>query len=223
MVSGCQGWTYCTAPGGCGGGCKAYHDKYGPGRVGHSLACTPDGRYLPITYDTVYGPTEAQRAEWKPDPTVCKGDKWPQHTCTLKYKLTGIKLYDGNQAGWVSGTVTLPPPCAPPKGLDPMTAFECDACLKSADPTGCLDCSKQLFKDSCGWLRQSYWVRKRPSFIKWSRRETCLACICYTKPGEAAARKRCYEATKSIGVSEGKDSTKWRDILSKAAAQWPKA
>jgi hypothetical protein len=28
------------------------------GRVGHSLACTPDGRYLPITYDTVYGPTE---------------------------------------------------------------------------------------------------------------------------------------------------------------------
>jgi hypothetical protein len=95
-----------------------------------------------------------------------------------------------NAAGWVSGTVTLPPRCAPPKGLDPMTAFECDACLKSADPAGCLDCSKQLFKDSCGWTRQAYWVRKRPSFIRWSRRETCLACLCYTKQGDAAARRR---------------------------------
>jgi hypothetical protein len=91
-------------------------------------------------------------------------------------------------AGWVSGTVKLPAQCAPPKGLDPMTAFECDTCLKSTDPKGCLDCSKVLFKDSCGFLRQSYWVRKRPSFIKWTRQETCLACICHTK--DATARNR---------------------------------
>jgi hypothetical protein len=38
MVSGCQGWTYCSAPGGCGGGCKAYHDKYGPGEPCHPPA-----------------------------------------------------------------------------------------------------------------------------------------------------------------------------------------
>jgi hypothetical protein len=31
FVSGCQGWTYCSAAGGCGGGCKAWHDANGPG------------------------------------------------------------------------------------------------------------------------------------------------------------------------------------------------
>lgn len=42
---------------------------------------------------------QAERAEWKPDPTVCTGDKWPQHTCTLKYNMTGVKVYGGDQAG----------------------------------------------------------------------------------------------------------------------------
>jgi hypothetical protein len=110
----------------------------------------------------------------------CAWHPCSNHTCLVPTVL---------DAGWVSGTVTLPAQCAPPQGQDAMTAFECDACLTSSAPKGCLACSKALFKDSCGFLRQSYWVRKRPSFIKWTRRETCPACICH-KPRDVAARNR---------------------------------
>jgi hypothetical protein len=42
FTSGCQGWTFCNKPGGCGGGCRAYHAKNGPGELpGHGHGTTP--------------------------------------------------------------------------------------------------------------------------------------------------------------------------------------
>jgi hypothetical protein len=32
VVSGCQGWTYCSAAEGCGAGCRAYHEEVGPSK-----------------------------------------------------------------------------------------------------------------------------------------------------------------------------------------------
>lgn len=45
-------------------------------------------------------------------------------------------------AGWMSGTLKLPPSCQPPSPQSwPMTVHECDTCMVSEDPQGCLDCS----------------------------------------------------------------------------------
>lgn len=63
-----------------------------------ALVCTA-GALTPITYDQTYGPSPSNIKDFKPDPTVCTGDAWPQYTCTLKTNVTAPKLYSGNQEG----------------------------------------------------------------------------------------------------------------------------
>jgi len=225
FVSGCTGWAYCSSPAGCGTGCRAYHTKTGPGYLSNAGGCSPVGDYYSRDYPILDDFT-SRGSKYVPDPNLCTGkDAWPQHTCTLK---TGIAspptFYSGGEAeGWISGSIQMPAECSP--GLKyPMTAFECSTCLKSADPAGCLFCSKDLYtnKETCGYSRSTYWGRNKAGQVADLYGRTCLACSCYSKPSDAAKRGKCYEATKSIGVYGGKgESVNWSDMLQAAAASCP--
>jgi hypothetical protein len=62
---------------------------------------------MPINYDQTYGPSRSNLKDFKPDPTVCTGDAWPQYTCTLKTNITSLKVYSGNQAGESPGLYNI--------------------------------------------------------------------------------------------------------------------
>ena len=54
VVSGCQGWSYCSPAEGCGSGCKAYHEKTGPRKLsqdyfhGHVWSVAKEQTYVSI-------------------------------------------------------------------------------------------------------------------------------------------------------------------------------
>jgi len=126
------------------------------------------------------------------------------------------KVYDNGVAeGWQSGIVTLPSTCV--AGGDPkwpMTAYECSVCLKSSDSAGCLKCSKDLFKDACGYSRATYLKQTKADAIANMYKNSCLPCTCYPI---VASRNRCFEVVKSIGIYTAKDYSMVDTILTAAA------
>jgi len=73
-----------------------------------------------------------------------------------------------------------------------MTAWECDTCLKSADPQGCITCSNQLYTNpnTCSYTRRAFWAHSKATYVQYRTSESCMACTCYTKPSDQAARNR---------------------------------
>jgi hypothetical protein len=73
-----------------------------------------------------------------------------------------------------------------------MTAWECATCLKSADPQGCIKCSNQLYTNptTCGYTRRAFWARPKNLYVQYLTNQNCLACTCYSKPSDAAARNK---------------------------------
>jgi hypothetical protein len=63
VVSGCQGWTYCSRPEGCGTGCLEYHNKTEPRESLTTVWENLRALYIPICAPTNNGASHMQTSQ----------------------------------------------------------------------------------------------------------------------------------------------------------------
>lgn len=216
LTANCTAWTHCSNPKGCGQHCLDYHKQVGPEVVGNAYGCTPGfgSTWLPIqsTQNTCSGC--GGRTTDKP---ACTPEgAWPVNTCTLLFGVdpAKAKLHPGGDAeGWVTGTIALPPGlCGDASGKTAITAYECDACSASADPAGCLKCSK-AWQSTCGFARSRLLLGLLRDARVYLDSRSCLPCTQYKT---AAEREKCYAQVTAPGGS----STGWPTLSEAAFKQW---
>ncbi|KAF8058084.1 hypothetical protein HT031_005744 [Scenedesmus sp. PABB004] len=209
-LPGCNAWTWCGRPGGCGSGCGAWTAKHAKLATQGIAAPDPVDANLPVLGFgawTSSGPGGAASTGCAVD--AARGavtDAWPYGLCSLKRvpdpaspAIFGARATAAAPAssaaaaaaaaagdGWVSGALVASPDCA---GLP---ANVCRACGASRDAAACLKCARDA---RAQWRKPiRYLLADGPSGRGNRVQNTCATCADMPAPG---LRDRCFDCVLS--------------------------
>eukprot|EP00877_Chromochloris_zofingiensis_P005276 jgi/Chrzof1/1474/Cz10g09070.t1 len=193
ITTGCNAWSYCHNPYGCGTGCLSYvasHPALNTTDPDTFWIALPVTSFGPFVY---YSPTGCQTPANASDQRAppLPSDRWPYGLCSLLHTSTPKAPAAAQTVlaeGWVSGTLIMPPSC------DGLSAVACQACLNSKDLVGCSKCANATATDASSAV-----IRGNPYFH--TQQHGCAVCYNSTAPqgcvacltSDTAPCKQCVE------------------------------